>query len=162
MGKNKTKSGKKKKKLVLSIIGSMASGKSTLNRGLKDKLTKGEKPEEVVVEGKVHYTIYPKSGLCILGRVAENATGIGLDSVYSKLKVAGVTSTLEAALNDKRAKLIVIECALATMSWHRSFYKAGLRDKYEHRVVYLFLDYFNNLKRLAERIAKKEAEKGEG
>lgn len=147
------------RKQVLSIIGSMASGKSTQMRMLVKTICGDEEPIEVIQGDSVHYNVFPKSRLIVLGKVAKNATGIGLDSVYSKLKVTGVASTLGVALQDKRADLILIDCALQTMSWHRAFFKAGFRPLYKHYTAYLFLDYFNNLKRLAERKAKAHKEK---
>lgn len=163
MGKNKKKAKKQSKKLdkktVVSIIGSMASGKSTQMRMLVSTLCKGEEPQEIIVGNTVHYNLYKKARIIVLGKVAKNATGIGLDGCYSKLKVAGVTSTLAAALEDKNSDLILIDCALQTMSWHRSFFKTGLRKKYKHITAYLFLDYFHNLKRLAERKSKAHKQK---
>jgi len=155
MGKKNKNKSKNSRKTVLSIIGSMASGKSSATRNIKDILVGSEEPLEVFLEGKVHYQLYVKAKLIILGRVAKNATGIGLDSVYSKLGADGITTTLAEALEDKRANLIIVEAAFQTVSWWRKWHVAGLRGKFDHKVAYLFLDYFHNLKRLGERKAKR-------
>ena len=147
--------GKEKLKNVIWLAGSMASGKTTLCKGLLEKLTDGEEPISVIDEG-IYYTHYKKSKVIALGKIGRNQC-TGLDSVYSKLGSDGVTTTMKAALETK-AKYIIVDCAFATHSWTRKWTNEGLREKMRLVVIFQYLDYWNNLKRLAQRKMKKHNE----
>ena len=138
---------------VISIIGSMASGKTTLSRRLIEFLTDGETPVEIVGE-RVYYTYYEKSGVVVLGKMGKNAC-TGLDSVYSKIGAEGVAITIEHIIENTKANIIICEFAFFTMGVVRHWHLRGVRKRFKHHVFYLNFDYWHNLRRLSQRKAKK-------
>lgn len=141
---------------LISIMGSMASGKTSLSKKLIEFITNGEKPTEVIAE-KVYYTHYKESKIAVLGKIGKNAC-TGLDSVYSKIGSDGVAVTIEHIINNTNTSIIVCEFAFFTMGVVRHWYNRGVRKRFKHHVFYLNFDYWHNLRRLSQRKAKKHNE----
>ncbi len=142
------------KKLVVWIHGSGGSGKTTQSRLLLDTLGCNNEEPIIIDEEKVKYTVYGKTGVCILGKMGKNQC-TGLDTVYGKLGSDGITTTLEGALSDERVSLIIIECILASAKWYEKWIKAGLRDRFILLSIHLDFSLWQNFKRISERRAKK-------
>lgn len=148
------------KKVVVWIHGSNGMGKTTQNRMLIRALAGDH--EGVFIQGEengVNY-YYTKFGThCIaIGKMGLNQCS-GIDSVFSKLKVDGVTKSIEKALDDEECPIIIVECVFATMKWYKSWVDSGVRKRFKLLVAFLDANLWNNYNRIAQRRAVKQNRK---
>src|SRR3972149_8066806 len=140
------------KKVIVWIHGSNGMGKTTQSRMLIRALA-GEVEGDLIQgeENGLNY-IYTKFGtdVIVIGKMGLNQC-TGIDSVFSKLKVDGVTKSIEKALNEKDCPIIVVECVFATMKWYKSWVESGIRKRFKLLVAFLDANLWNNYNRIAQR-----------
>lgn len=143
-----------KKPILLWIIGSYGSGKTTQMKNLIDVFkSKEPKKNEGVSNGwNFMYTTYG-ANFSVIGQVKQNQC-TGLDSVYSKLKKEGISQSILKSV-EGGAQLVLLECVFASGAWYEQFIKDGLLERMNLIMVHLDLDLFDNFKRIAQRKAKK-------
>lgn len=150
------------KKIVIWLLGSNGSGKTTQCKNIldyfnglpKNKPTPELKTKYVDSVMKSCYTVYRGSGVAVLGVLGKNQC-TGLDSVYSKIGADGVVESLKNALNDKEVQIILVECVFGTFSWYENWVKAKLRDKFKLIFIHLEMSLWENYRRIQWRRAKK-------
>lgn len=150
----------KEKKPLIWILGGYGSGKTTQCKKIVNNLVKkGDEPEDVYLYSGdklvFYYVFYKKSGIAIIGKMGKNQC-TGLDSIYSKLGVEGVSYSIEMALKSKGVKLILVECVFGTFSWYQDWVKRGLREHMNLIFIHLELNLWNNFRRIQQRRATKE------
>lgn len=137
--------------MIVWILGSMASGKTTQSRMLLKNLGEGEE--------KVVHTVYEdrniiytrKGNVAVIGQMKNGVATGGIDPVMSKLKVEGVVASIKEA--NKHCSLVVVEGAQAAATW-----LPAIKELDENFVlVHLELSFENNFRRLKQRQHKKDS-----
>src|ERR1035437_3785542 len=137
---------------VFCFIGSFAVGKTTQIRRIINSLSDREPSYCGGLDEGLNYYISEYEGFSVLGKMGLNQC-TGLDSVFGKLGVEGVTKSLEVAL--RKSDLIFMDCVFWTTKWVDDWKRKGIRDKFNLYVIHLTTTNYVNLRRLSQRKAKK-------
>ena len=145
--------------MLVWILGSMASGKTTLNWKLIDFFSEG-KGHKMELKQDAHkgvnfcYSKFPN--VISLGHMKRDSATSGIDPVMGDIKVVGVEKSLELALKED-VDCVIMEGAQASSKW----FEFVLKNDPKFFLIYLHLDYDDNLNRLKYRQHQKMLKKGE-
>lgn len=138
--------------MIVWILGSMASGKTTLNKGLFEILCSStlpfeERKIEVVAgeEGGVNYMYTKSYNVASIGQLKQGVATCGIDPVMGKLKTEGVELSIRKANQD--CEFVIIEGAQAAYTWFDFVEKIDP----EFLLIHLNISYDDNIKRLKLR-----------
>lgn len=139
--------------MIIWIMGSMASGKTTLNKALMYTLSNvSEDTDDELVKGTedgVNY-MYTKLGrVASIGQMKKGVATCGIDPVMGWLKTEGVELSIRKANED--CEFVIVEGAQAAYTWFDFMEKIDA----EFLLVHLNISYDENIKRLKLRQYKK-------
>lgn len=135
-------------KVVIWLMGAMASGKSTLSRLLQQSLSGTEQFENLQAEENGKLFAYTKANsVAVLGKQSKDKMSGGVDFVFNQIKIEGLSYTLEKLSKDSSIEFIIIEGSQASNNWYSiisGFYPMIFG-------VHLELSYEQNIRRLKNR-----------
>ena len=137
------------KKKLIWIMGATASGKSTLRR----LLTELTQTEERVYhdEDGMSYTTYGRTA--VLGKCNPDGVCDGLDIVFNKIRKEGCLRSAETCIRDY--EITMMEGAMATAQWILPLCEYCLKYDCKFYVIHLDLRYWENYKRLVNRVIER-------
>lgn len=143
--------------MIIWIMGSMASGKTTLNKALMYTLSQHiEVFDYDIVKGTedgVNY-MYTKYGkVASIGQMKKGVATCGIDPVMGWLKTEGVELSIRKA--NEECEFVIVEGAQAAYTWFDFMEKIDP----EFLLVHLNISYDENIKRLKLRQFKKKYNK---
>lgn len=143
--------------MIIWILGSMASGKTTLNKRLfkslqfTNTIMSSSLMQGNVDEDNYIYTKSKSDGSIVssIGILKEGTATCGIDPVMGKLKTTGVELSIKLAF--KQSDFVIVEGAQAAITWYDFIQKIDPN----FLLVHLNISYDENIKRLKLRQFKK-------
>lgn len=134
------------KKKLIWITGGMASGKSTLRNQLIELLK--DHKGKLIQEPGLEYTDY--GDIAAVGNCVKSNQCNGLDSSFNRLKKEGAIATTEHCI--KNFKVTILEGAQTSAQWVLPLCEMCLRHNCKFYLVHLDLRYWENYRRLSQRL----------
>jgi len=136
-------------KVIIWILGSLSSGKTTQNKLLQEHLGNRERQYLTGESGGIPYAYTKYGDICSLGDLNESVC-CGLDRVTSRLKNEGIYNSLKEALSD--CDIVVVESIMSASTWFDKL------KEYDAKLfmVHIGVSFEENVRRLKIRQWKKD------
>lgn len=136
----------KRKKLLIWIVGGMASGKSTLRDAMINLL----KTSDGVLHSDDKYEYVDYGRIAVVGNSLKTNQCNGLDSSFGKLKKDGALMNTEHCI--KNYGITLLEGSQTSAQWVFPLCEMCINHNAEFVLVHLNLRLWENFKRLRNRI----------
>lgn len=136
----------KSRKILIWLMGGMASGKSTVRRALCKALS--DKEPLLVLEDGSEYTDF--GNVACVGKCLKEDGCDGLDASFSRLKKDGGLHTVEYCI--RCHDVTILEGSQTSGEWTKSLSEICKKYDCEFWMVLLDCRYWENYKRLLKRI----------